>query len=99
MSQTICDYCIRVKGSYRLLVVMRANLADKKRFLSLVRQMRVDAGLRQTDLANKLGEPQSFVSRYESGERRLDVLELRQICTVLGVSLADFIKRLEGDSR
>lgn len=60
--------------------------------------MRVDAGLRQADLAKKLGEPQSFVSRYESGERRLDVLELRHICTVLGVSLADFIERLEGDS-
>lgn len=77
----------------------RANLAEKKRFLSLVRQMRLDAGLRQEDLARKLGEPQSFVSRYESGDRRLDVLELRQICEVLGVSLADFIKRLEGDSR
>lgn len=77
----------------------RATIAEKKRFLSLVRQMRVDAGLRQADLAKKLGEPQSFVSRYESGERRLDVLELRQICSVLGVSLSDFIKRLEGDSR
>lgn len=76
----------------------RANLAEKKRFLSLVRQMRLDAGLRQEDLARKLGEPQSFVSRYESGDRRLDVLELRQICEVLGVSLADFIKRLDGDS-
>jgi len=77
----------------------RANFAEKKRFLSLVRQMRLDAGLRQADLARKLGEPQSFVSRYESGDRRLDVLELRQICGVLGVSLADFIKQLEGDSR
>lgn len=77
----------------------RANLAEKKRFLSLVRQMRVDAGLRQADLARKLAEPQSFVSRYESGDRRLDVLELRQICGVLGVSLADFIRRLEGDSK
>ena len=77
----------------------RANLTEKKRFLSLVRQMRLDVGLPQTDLARKLGEPQSFVSRCESGERRLDVLELRQICAVLGVSLTDFIKRLEGDSR
>lgn len=77
----------------------RANLAEKKRFLSLVRQMRVDAGLRQADLARKLGEPQSFVSRYESGDRRLDVLELRQICGVLGISLSDFIERLQGDSR
>jgi transcriptional regulator with XRE-family HTH domain len=76
----------------------RANLAEMKRFLSLVRQIRLDAGLRQEDLARKLGEPQSFVSRYESGDRRLDVLELRQICEVLGVSLADFIKRLDGDS-
>ncbi|MFA7237541.1 MAG: helix-turn-helix transcriptional regulator [Phycisphaeraceae bacterium] len=75
----------------------KSNFAQKKRFLSLVRQMRLDAGLRQSDLARKLGEPQSFVSRYESGERRLDILELRQICTVLGVSLVDFIKRLEGD--
>lgn len=77
----------------------RSSLAEKKRFLSFVRQLRLDAGLRQADLARKLGEPQSFVSRYESGERRLDVLELRQICAVLGVSLADFIKRLEVDSR
>lgn len=67
-------------------------------FLSLVRQMRIDAGLRQADLADRLGEPQSFVSRYESGERRLDVLELRQICRVLGVPLVDFIKRLEDEA-
>lgn len=77
----------------------RGNHAEKKRFLSLVRQIRVDAGLRQSDLAKRLGEPQSFVSRYESGERRLDVLELKQICGVLGVSLSDFMHRLDGDSR
>ena len=77
----------------------RASAAEKKRFLSLVRQIRLDAKLRQGDLARKLGKPQSFVSRYESGERRLDVLELRQICVVLGVSLIDFVNRLEGDAR
>ncbi|MHB1155358.1 MAG: helix-turn-helix domain-containing protein [Phycisphaerales bacterium] len=77
----------------------KSNLAQKKHFLSLIRQIRLDAGLRQADLARKLGEAQSFVSRYESGERRLDILELRRICTVLGVSLVDFIERLEGDTR
>jgi transcriptional regulator with XRE-family HTH domain len=61
--------------------------------------MRLDAGLRQADLAEKLRQPQSFVSRYESGERRLDILELRQICVVLGVSLAEFVRRLEGESK
>lgn len=69
-----------------------------RHFLSLVRQMRIDAGLRQADLAEKLGEPQSFVSRYESGERRLDVLELRNICRELNVPLLDFIKRLESEA-
>jgi transcriptional regulator with XRE-family HTH domain len=77
----------------------RANLAERSRFLSLLRQVRRDAGLRQKDLAKKLGEPQSFVSRYECGERRLDVLELRQICRILGISLAEFVRRLDGDSR
>lgn len=80
-------------------MVSRGSLPQKKRFLSLVRQMRLDAGLRQADLAEKLRQPQSFVSRYESGERRLDVLELGQICAVLGVSLAEFVRRLEGDSK
>jgi len=76
----------------------RATLAQKKRFLSLVRQIRLDAGLRQADLAEKLGQPQSFVSRYESGERRLNVLELKHVCAALGVSLSEFVRRLEGDA-
>lgn len=76
----------------------RGDPSEMRCFLSLVRQMRIDAGLRQADLADRLGEPQSFVSRYESGERRLDVLELRQICRVLGVPLVDFIKRLEDEA-
>ena len=57
--------------------------------------MRAEAGLTQTEIAQRLGQPQSFVSKYESGERRLDVLELRQVCAVVGVSLADFVRRLE----
>jgi transcriptional regulator with XRE-family HTH domain len=61
----------------------------------LLRQMRTEAGLTQTEIAQRLGQPQSFVSKYESGERRLDVLELRGVCAVVGVSLADFVQRLE----
>jgi ribosome-binding protein aMBF1 (putative translation factor) len=99
MRTSICYISIHVNWPYLLLMATRAGLAEKKRFLSLVRQLRIDAGLRQADLARRLGEPQSFVSRYESGERRLDVLELRQICSVLGVSLGDFVKRLGGEAR
>jgi len=62
---------------------------------SLLRQVRLEAGLRQVDVAAKLGVPQSYVSNYESGERRLDILELREVCEVLGITLPVFIKRLE----
>ncbi len=61
----------------------------------LLRQLRKEAGLRQQDLAIRLGRPQSFVSKYEIGDRRLDVLELRQVCIAMGVPLTTFIKRLE----
>jgi len=80
------------------IVVNRSGSALNQRFLALLRRLRIDAGLRQADLARKLRQPQSFVSKYESGERRIDVLELREICRVLGVSLAEFVRRLEGDS-
>ena len=63
--------------------------------LALLRAARKEAGMRQMDLADRLGQPQSYVSKYESGERRLDLLELRQICNALGVSLEAFIRRLE----
>lgn len=62
----------------------------------LLRDIRIDAGLRQVDLAEKLGQPQSFVSKCESGERRLDLLELEQVCICCGVTLIDFVARLDG---
>lgn len=61
----------------------------------LLREVRQEAGLRQQDLADRIGEPQSFVSKYESGERRLDVLELNQVCIGLGMPFAVFITKLE----
>ncbi|SEA54552.1 Helix-turn-helix domain-containing protein [Thiothrix caldifontis] len=52
-------------------------------FCSLLITARETAGLTQSDVASRLARPQSFVSKYESGERRLDVLEFLQICQVL----------------
>ncbi|MFG0256695.1 MAG: helix-turn-helix domain-containing protein [Phycisphaerales bacterium JB043] len=66
----------------------------------LLRDIRGEAGLRQVDLAKKLGQPQSFVSKYESGERRLDILELIHVCECCDISIDDFVNRfLEGDCR
>jgi transcriptional regulator with XRE-family HTH domain len=69
--------------------------AEQETLQELLRQGREEAGLTQIDVAQKLKRPQSFVSKYESGERRLDILELRQVCWVLGVSLKDFVMLLE----
>jgi transcriptional regulator with XRE-family HTH domain len=68
---------------------------DQVALQNLLRQLRLAAGLRQQDLAQRLCEPQSFVSKYERGERRLDVLELRRVCDELGVPLQEFVRRLE----
>ena len=61
----------------------------------LLRQVRQDKGIRQVELAEKLRVPQSYISKYESGDRRLDILELRQICDAIGISLKEFIQKLE----
>ena len=63
--------------------------------LELFRVIRREANLNQQELAEALGKPQSFVSKYESGERLLDVLELRQICLTLNISLSSFAQRFE----
>jgi transcriptional regulator with XRE-family HTH domain len=61
----------------------------------LLKTARREAGLNQVELAKKLRRPQSFVSKYESGERRLDVVELREICQALKISLPAFAKRFD----
>jgi transcriptional regulator with XRE-family HTH domain len=68
---------------------------QRAKLYTLLRKFRQDKGIRQVELAEKLGLPQSFVSKYESGDRRLDVLELRQVCDVIGISLQEFIQELE----
>ena len=67
----------------------------KKALLALLRDVRKEAGLRQADLAKKLDKPQSYVSKYESGERRLDLPELEEICQAIGVRLKVLIERFE----
>src|SRR4051794_31092200 len=80
-----------------LLVWMRKSIHSPQQMvlLRLLRDLRVEAGLRQDELAARLGRPQSFVSKYETGERRLDVLELRTICIALDTDVRQFVARLE----
>ena len=68
---------------------------DHQVFLALLREIRTRAGVRQVDIAKRIGVHQSMISKYELGQRRLDVLELRDICAALGVSLTNFVRELE----
>jgi transcriptional regulator with XRE-family HTH domain len=64
-------------------------------FLDRLRKARVEANLTQARLAERLGETQSFVSKVERGERRLDVVELRAFCRALEVPFPAFTNDLD----
>jgi len=64
-------------------------------FRKLLVQARRDAGLTQVALAKKLGRPQSFVSKFERGERRLDVAEFLDVARALGIDPARTIADLD----
>lgn len=63
---------------------------DYADFLRYLRAVRKRAGLTQQQVADHLGQTQSFVSKCERGERRIDIVELRCFCRALGTSLTDF---------
>ncbi len=63
--------------------------------LSLLKQVRRDANVTQVELAERLRQSQSFVSKCERGERRLDIIQLRTICHALGTTLPEFVSALE----
>ena len=65
----------------------------KRQLTTLLKQVRLDSNLTQADLAARLGQSQSYVSKYESGEQRLDLIELEAICKAVDISLKKFIER------
>lgn len=69
--------------------------AERNILQNLLKQFRTNANLKQSELAAILNQSQSFVSKYESGERRLDLLELWQICHALNITLSEFVAEFE----
>jgi len=63
-------------------------------FRHLLIEARRSAGLTQVDLARRLSRPQSFVSKFERGERRLDVVEFLEIAEALGIDHHAFLDKL-----
>ena len=63
--------------------------------LSLLKKHRKAVGLTQVQCSKALERPQSFMSDVESGTRRLDIVQLRDLCKVLGIGLQDLIIEFE----
>ena len=68
------------------------------RFRALLIQTREAAGLRQVDLAHRLKRPQSYVSKIESGERRLDVVEFLDFAAALQANPINILKKVIDNS-
>lgn len=76
---------------------MQKSLRTPRQILlqTLLVEARKVKGLTQAELAEALNKPQSFVAKYENGERRIDVVEFVDITAALGVSTADLLARIE----
>ena len=76
---------------------MKKSLYKKENevFVQVLTEFRSRAGMLQTELAKRLNVPQSFVSKIETGQRRVDIIELREICAHLKTNLTQFCKVLE----
>jgi transcriptional regulator with XRE-family HTH domain len=64
-------------------------------FRALLVEAREKAQMTQVEVAQRLEKPQSFVSKYERGERRLDFTEFLELASILSIDPIDFIKRYQ----
>jgi transcriptional regulator with XRE-family HTH domain len=70
------------------------NSAKHSEFCALMVEAREKAGLTQHQLARRLRKPQSFVAKYEGGERRVDVIEFIWIAQAIGADAASLLRTL-----
>lgn len=61
------------------------DIQENKRIGKRLAELRLQAGIKQTELSRTLGKPQSFVSKIETGERSLQLCELADYCAALGM--------------
>jgi transcriptional regulator with XRE-family HTH domain len=66
------------------------------KLIALLKEQRLRANLTQQQVADRLGVPQSFVAKYEGGERRLDVLEFIEAAAALGAEPTELFAAVVG---
>lgn len=79
------------------MAVLRKSIytAEYKLMLDALRQLRETAGVTQAELASRLGITQSALSKWERGERRMDIIEVRNFCMALEIDFLAFITDIE----
>ena len=68
---------------------------ENETFLAALKRARLRAGLSQAEVGERLKETQSWISKVERGERRLDLLEVRAFCRAIGVPFLDFAAEVD----
>ncbi len=66
-----------------------------RKCLKLLREKRIERGITQGLLADKLGVSQGIVSKIETCERRMDIIELKTICDAMGISFVGFVMEVD----
>lgn len=85
----------------RLTGIMREDIySDEHRKLrEILRRERRAAGLRQSDLAERTGRSQAYISKFEKGDLRLDVVDFVRICTVIGCDVVRVLGEVFGEEQ
>ena len=66
----------------------------RKLLLQILKEARLEAGMRQVDVAKALNRPQSYVAKIESGERKIDFIEVLEFTKALGLDPVSLVKKL-----
>ncbi len=95
----IKTFSIFVKPALYLAVQKAIHSAQQAHLQELLRRVCKEAGLTQVELGQRLDEPQSLISDYERGERRLDLIELKQVCDGVEIDLVEFVRLFQAGIR
>ena len=80
------------------IVTRSVFTGEYERFRKRLISARKAAGLTQTQVATRLSRPQSFVSKYERGERRLDLVEFVEVAKAIGINAALMVAQIEREA-